>query len=182
MLAINVEDTMRYIPILLGASLAALLGAGAAGADRGQSRSSALGELRFPFDSAALRPEVLAALDKVAAFAAANPDVKIVLDAHTDASGAADYNVKLAIRRAEAVRAKLKAKGVDDNQVVLAIYGESGSHHARDARDRRVTIWSTREPLANLIDHTFAERGTAVRWQRPLTVAQIEGRIPVASR
>jgi hypothetical protein len=45
-----------------------------------------------------------------------------------------------------------------------------------------VTIWSTREPLAALVDHTFAEHGTAVRWRRPLTVAQIEGRTPVASR
>jgi len=173
---------MRYKPILLGASLAALLGAGAASADRGPSRSSTLGELKFPFNSAALRPEAPATLDQVAAFASANPDVKLVLDAHTDASGAAAYNVKLAIRRAEAVRAKLKARGVDDDQIVLAIYGEAGSHHARDAKDRRVTIWSTRAPLATLVDHTFAERGTAVRWQRPLTVAQIEGSTPVASR
>lgn len=174
---------MRYKSILLGASLAALLGAGAAGADRGQPhRSNTLGELKFRFDSAALRPEAPATLDKVATFASANPEAKIVLDAHTDARGEAAYNVKLAIRRAEAVRAKLKARGVDDDQIVLAIYGEDGRHRARDAEDRRVTIWSTREPLATLIDHTFAGRGTAVRWQRPLTVAQIEGSMSVASR
>jgi len=174
---------MRYKSILLGASLAALLGAGAAGADRGQSRrSNPLGELRFPLDSAALRPEAPAMLDKVAAFASANPDAKLVLDAHTDASGPAAYNVKLAIRRAEAVRAKLKARGVDDDQIVLAIYGEDGRHRMHDADDRRVTIWSTREPLASVIDRTFAGRGTAVTWQRPLTVAQIEERVPVASR
>jgi hypothetical protein len=91
--------------------------------------------------------------------------------------------VKLAIRRAEAVRARLKASGVDDNQIVLAIYGEGGPHRARYADDRRVAIWSTRQPLAALIDRTFAGNGTAVTWRRPLTVAQIAGVTePVASR
>jgi len=173
---------MKYRSILFGVSLTALLGAGAAGADRGQSRSSILGELKFRFDSAALRAEAPAVLDEVTAFASANPDAKIVLDAHTDPIGTAAYNVKLAIRRAEAVRATLRHKGVDDDRIVLAIYGEDGRHRARYADDRRVTIWSTREPLAAVIDHTFAGRGTAVTWQRPLTVAQIEGSMPVAAR
>lgn len=174
---------MRYRSILLGASIAALLGPGAAIADNAQShRSGALSELKFHFDSAALRPEAPAALDKIVAFAVANPAAKIVLDGHTDPIGTAVYNVKLAIRRAEAVRARLKAMGVDDDQIVLAIYGKDGERRARYADDRRVTIWSTREPLASLIDHTFAGHGTAVTWQRPLTVAQIEGSMPVATR
>jgi len=171
---------MRYKSILLAAGLATLSGASAASADRGPS--DRLGELKFAFDSAALRAKAPATLDKVAAFASAHPEAKIVLDAHTDPIGAAPYNVKLAIRRAEAVRAGLKARGIEDDQIVLAIYGEDGRHRAHDADDRRVTIWSTREPLATVIDHTFAGRGTAVTWQRPLTVAQIEARQSVASR
>jgi len=174
---------MRYKTILLSASLAAVLGTGAAGADNGQSRRSrTLGELKFAFDSAALRADAPAALDKVAAFAFANPGAKIVLDGHTDPIGTSAYNVGLAIRRAEAVRTQLQAKGIPNDQIVLAIYGEDGEHRARYADDRRVTIWSSREPMASLIDQTLTGRGTAVRWQRPLTVAEIEGRIPVASR
>jgi len=121
-------------------------------------------------------------LDTVAAFASANPDTKIVLDAHTDPIGASDYNVQLAIRRAESVHAQLKTMGVPDDRIVYAIYGEDGDRRASYANDRRVTIWSTREPLATVIDHTFDGRGNAVTWQRPLTVAQIEGADKVASR
>jgi cytochrome c oxidase subunit 2 len=184
MLGVRVEDTMKYTPILLAAGVAALVGSGAAVADGAKShRSSGLGELTFRFDSAALRPGAPVALDKVAAFASAHPDAKIVLDAYTDPIGAADYNVKLALRRASAVRTQLKAMGVDDDQIVFAIYGEDGERRARYADDRRVTIWSTRQPLAAVIDRTFAGHGTAVTWGPPLTVAQIEGRTEsVASR
>jgi outer membrane protein OmpA-like peptidoglycan-associated protein len=187
MLGVRAEDIMKhvkYVSISLAASVASLVGPGAAAADDAHAgRSAALGELTFPFDSAALGAEAPGALDQVAAFASAHPDATIVLDAHTDPIGASDYNVKLAIRRAEAVRAGLRATGLDDNRIVFAIYGEAGEHHARYANDRRVTIWSTRQPLAIVIDRTFAGSGTAVTWRRPLTVAQIQGVTePVASR
>jgi outer membrane protein OmpA-like peptidoglycan-associated protein len=172
---------MTYKSILLGASVVALAGSTAA-ADGRITRSSALGELKFAFDSSTLQADAPAVVGDVAAFAKAHRDAKIVLDAHTDPVGASDYNVKLAIRRAESVRAQLTAKGVSDDQIVLAVYGEDGQLRASHAEDRRVTIWSSHQPLAILIDHTFAGKGTAVTWQRPLSVAQIEGTSPVASR
>jgi hypothetical protein len=172
---------MTYKAILLGAGLAALIGP-AAVADSHGPRGGKLGELKFKFDSAALQADAPAALDRVAAFASANRDAKLVLDAHTDPIGTADYNVKLAIRRAQSVRAKLTAMGVPGDQIVFAVYGEDGRPRASYAEDRRVSIWSTREPLAALIDHTFAGKGTAVTWEKPLSVAEIEGRTPVASR
>jgi hypothetical protein len=72
--------------------------------------------------------------------------------------------------------------GVPDDRIVLAIYGEDGDRRGRHADDRRVTIWSTPEPLAAVIDRTFAENGNAVTWQQPQTVAQIEGTTEVATR
>jgi outer membrane protein OmpA-like peptidoglycan-associated protein len=175
------EDTMSCKSILLGAAVAML--AGPAGAtDVAPGGSDVLGELNFRFDSAALMANAPAALDKVVAFASENPDARIVLDAHTDPIGASDYNVKLAIRRAEAVRAQLKTMGLSDDRIVFAIYGEDGELRPDYAADRRVTVWSTREPLASVIDHTFAGRGNAVTWEQPLSVAQIEGRTGVASR
>jgi outer membrane protein OmpA-like peptidoglycan-associated protein len=173
---------MTYQAILLGAGLAALVGPSAVADNQPSPGTSTLGELKFRFDSAALQADAPDALDRVAAFASENRDAKVVLDAHTDPIGTSDYNVKLAIRRAESVRTALKAKGVDADQIVFAIYGEDGRRRASYADDRRVTIWPTREPLAALIDHTFAGKGTAVTWERPLSVAQIEGRTPVASR
>jgi outer membrane protein OmpA-like peptidoglycan-associated protein len=144
--------------------------------------SNALGEMHFRFDSAALMDQAPGELDKVAAFASGNPSAKIVLNAHTDPVGAADYNVKLAIRRAESVRDRLVEMGVPQDRIVFAIYGEDGAARTTHADDRRVTIWSTHDPLANVIDRTFADNGNAVTWHQPQTVAQIEGGDEVASR
>lgn len=172
---------MRYRSILLGAAAAVL--AGPAGANNApHDRQDALGELHFRFDSARLMADAPGELDKVVAYASANPDARIVLDAHCDPIGASDYNVKLAIRRAESVRERLKGMGLPEDRIVFAIYGEDGARRATYAGDRRVTIWSTREPLAAVIDRTFAGKGEAVTWQQPLTVSQIEGKETVASR
>ena len=172
---------MTLKSILLGAALALLAGPAAA-KDAQPTGSGALGELNFRFDSAALMAEAPGVLDKVVAFASANPDTKIVLDAHCDPVGASTYNVKLAIRRAESVRERLKTMGVPEDRIVFAIYGEDGAKRATYAEDRRVTLWSTREPLAVVIDRTFAGKGEAVTWQQPKTVAEIEGKDQVATR
>jgi outer membrane protein OmpA-like peptidoglycan-associated protein len=173
---------MRLKSILLGAAVATLAGPAAA-QEAPAIRSGALGELHFRFDSADLMSESPSVLGKVVEFASANPDTRIVLDGHCDPVGAADYNVRLAIRRAESVRAELERMGLPKDRIVFAVYGEDGARRATHADDRRVTIWSTREPLAAVIDHTFARKGEAVTWEQPLTVAEIEGRDDdVASR
>jgi outer membrane protein OmpA-like peptidoglycan-associated protein len=172
---------MSYKPILFGAAVAMLTSPAAAN-DAQLDSAGVLGELNFRFDSAALMATAPETLSKVAAYASANPAAKLVLDAHCDPIGASDYNVQLAIRRAESVRTELKTMGVPEDQIVLAIYGEDGARRASYAADRRVTIWATSEPLAMVIDHTFDEKGNAVTWQRPLTVAQIEGATEVATR
>jgi outer membrane protein OmpA-like peptidoglycan-associated protein len=151
-------------------------------ANDAQSSSSTLGELHFRFDSAALMADAPGVLDKVTAYTASNPDAKIVLDAHCDPIGTSDYNVGLAIRRAESVRDQLKVMGVPEDRIVFAVYGEDGARRASHADDRRVTLWATSEPLARVIDQTLAANGNAVTWYRPQTVAQIEGRSQVASR
>jgi outer membrane protein OmpA-like peptidoglycan-associated protein len=181
MLCIHAEDTMMLKSLLLGAAVALL--AGPAAANEAQTTGAgALGELNFRFDSAALMDNAAGVLDQVVAFASANPDSKIVLDAHCDPIGASTYNVKLAIHRAESVRDRLKTMGVPEDRVVFAVYGEDGARRATHAADRRVTIWATSEPLATVIDRTFAGKGEAVTWQRPLSVAQIQGRDEVAAR
>ena len=167
--------------ILLGAAFAMFTGPAVAN-DASTGSADALGELHFRFDSAQLMADAPSTLEQVVAYASANPSAKIVLDAHTDPIGASDYNVQLAIRRAESVRERLAALGVANDRIVLAIYGEDGDRRQSHADDRRVTIWSTPEPLATVIDRTFAEDGNAVTWQQPQTVAQIEGTTEVATR
>ncbi|HEY1555167.1 MAG TPA: OmpA family protein [Kofleriaceae bacterium] len=142
-----------------------------------------LGELHFQFDSARLPVHASDELSRTASVAADHPEMRIVLDAHCDPIGTQAYNVGLAVRRAESVRSRLIAMGVPADQIVFAVYGEAGADRPTYADDRRVTVWATREPLADVVDRTFDASGTAVTWNEPLTTAQIDAAPqPVASR
>lgn len=170
---------MRTHKILLALIVAAVVPRiGTAG-----NKPDQLGEVKFRFDSAVLPADVRAQLDSAATFAATHPSTRLVLDAHCDPIGTSPYNVGLAIRRADSVRDALIEMGVPDEQIVFAIYGKDGAHRARYADDRRVSLWSTREPLSAVVAMTLAGRGTAVTWGKPLTTAEIEtAPEPVASR
>jgi outer membrane protein OmpA-like peptidoglycan-associated protein len=141
-------------------------------------------EVFFSFDSSALASGADSTLDHVVNVAYQTPDSRIVLDAHCDPIGSAPYNTGLAIRRAESVRDALIAKGVDSSRIVFAVYGEDGMQRATHAEDRRVGIMLTKQSVASVIDTTFADHGTAVTWERPMTMAQIEAPLgtSVASR
>lgn len=142
-----------------------------------------LGEVHFAFDSSELPSSENDVLAPAATFAQTHADARIVLDAHCDPIGTAPYNVGLAIRRAETVRDRLIALGVPSEQVVFAVYGKAGADRPTYAEDRRVTLWATREPLADVITRTFDGGGPAVTWEQPLTTAQVDAApAPVAQR
>jgi outer membrane protein OmpA-like peptidoglycan-associated protein len=136
-----------------------------------QIASSPVGEVFFAFDSAE-PPGDLPELAPIVAWAEAHPSGRIVLDGNACSRGPAPYNVRLSARRAEAVRDQLVALGVEDARIVLAVYGEDGQRRATRALDRRVTIWTTQDPLHAIVDHTL-ERGTAVLWSRPVSYAEL---------
>ncbi len=101
--------------------------------------------IQFDFDSARVKPESREALvnlsqamksEKLAA-------AKFAVEGHTDARGRADYNLKLSQQRADAVRAFLKAEGVDDARLVATGKGSSEPANKDDpmaAENRRVRI------------------------------------------
>jgi peptidoglycan-associated lipoprotein len=165
--------------ILFEAALAALA-ASPAVAD--PSTSDTLGEVHFRFDSSQLPDNSQTLLAGAAAYAEQHPASRIVLDAHCDPVGTSVYNTGLAIRRAESVRQQLLSEGVPDEQVVLAIYGKEGEHRATPAEDRRVTVWATTEPVSRVIDKTFAGQGIALRWERPMSVAELQARPQAVAR
>lgn len=70
-----------------------------------------LGDVLFDFDSAGLREESRAALDRIAGILAGKyADREIIVEGHTDATGGADYNLRLSRDRAETVARYLRQR------------------------------------------------------------------------
>ncbi len=78
----------------------------------------------FDFDKSVLKPEGKAKLDDlVSKTSGINLEV-IVAVGHTDSVGSDEYNQKLSVRRAEAVKAYLVSKGIEKNRVYTEGKGE----------------------------------------------------------
>jgi outer membrane protein OmpA-like peptidoglycan-associated protein len=139
-----------------------------------ESETNPVSEVLFGFNSA--EPSAMPDLGPIVQWAKEHRTGSIVLDGSADSAGPADYNVRLSARRAENVRDQLISMGVDENRIVLAVYGEDALRRTDPALDRRVTVWTTHDPLYAIVDQALV-RGTAVLWNRPVTYAEIN---PVA--
>lgn len=79
----------------------------------------------FDFDKAILKPAGKASLDDLSGkLGDMNLEV-IIAVGHTDSVGTDAYNQKLSIRRAEAVKAYLKGKGIEETRIYTEGKGES---------------------------------------------------------
>ncbi|RYE66089.1 MAG: OmpA family protein [Oxalobacteraceae bacterium] len=79
----------------------------------------------FDFDKAILKPAGKASLDELSSkLGDMNLEV-IIAVGHTDSVGTDAYNQKLSIRRAEAVKAYLKGKGIEETRIYTEGKGES---------------------------------------------------------
>ncbi|MGB3617619.1 MAG: OmpA family protein [Catalinimonas sp.] len=79
----------------------------------------------FDFDKSELRPEARQVLEDIVAYAEANPEVQIEMNANTDDIGSSDYNQKLSQRRGKAARDYLTDKGLRRSDLVIDARGES---------------------------------------------------------
>lgn len=77
------------------------------------------------FNSAELSAEMRAALDTEILPKLANGEIRVHVSGHADRIGNADYNKKLSERRADALRAYLVARGVDESKIEIFSYGTS---------------------------------------------------------
>jgi len=99
----------------------------------------------FSLNSAEPLPSGTLKLDQVAKRLGDFPDVRIVVEGHTDSSGAAEYNQRLSERRADAVKDYLVERGVAAGRISTVGLGETqpiGDNDTEEGRaqNRRVVL------------------------------------------
>jgi outer membrane protein OmpA-like peptidoglycan-associated protein len=96
-----------------------------------QMKQTALGatlvlqDVVFETGKADLKPGAAERLRPLAQYLAANPDVKVRVDGHTDAQGSDSYNQDLSERRAQAIRTALSSMSIDPSRIQAIGHGES---------------------------------------------------------
>lgn len=93
--------------------------------------------IHFDFDKADIKAESSATLDEIATLLRTDPSLKLTLVGHTDAQGGADYNMALSGRRAEAVAAALRERGIEDGRLSSRGAGASEPVAGNDSEDGR---------------------------------------------
>jgi peptidoglycan-associated lipoprotein len=96
----------------------------------------------FQYDSDEISGDAEQNLRLKAAVLAANPSVRLRIEGHADQRGSTEYNLALAQRRAEAVRAFLANYGIDPDRFTTVSFGKErplveGDDEESWARNRR---------------------------------------------
>ncbi len=102
----------------------------------------AAAKIFFDFDSYVLSSANKALLQGNAAWLKAHPELRIVIEGHTDERGSSSYNLALGEKRAEAARAYLQNLGIAPERIKVVSYGkekavQGAGNEAVWARDRR---------------------------------------------
>lgn len=111
--------------------------------DRGLLLS--LEDVLFAVDEATLQPGALPDLTRIAEFLRENPERTVLVEGHTDSTGAAAYNLQLSEARASAVESVLIRDGVSPERIRTRGLGQSvpiasNDNAAGRQQNRRVEI------------------------------------------
>jgi iron complex outermembrane receptor protein len=99
----------------------------------------------FDFNKSDLDPRAAAIVDQAAANAGPAKVTQIEVTGHTDTVGSDAYNLRLSQRRAEAVAAELKARGIPSSEIAIHAKGKKDllvptADGVKEPRNRRVEI------------------------------------------
>lgn len=100
-------------------------------------------DVAFDFDKSSLNELGKARVRQVSQLLASVPNLKIVVEGHTDYKGSDEYNMKLGMRRAQTVTKELTELGVDPSRMTPVSFGEGRPLFTEDtdwarAANRRV--------------------------------------------
>ncbi len=93
--------------------------------------------LTFATGSAAIDQSSAAEVDNIAAIMKAYPGVNVRVDGHTDSTGNADSNMQLSQARAEAVKGRLIAQGIDASRLSAKGFGQDSPVATNDTQEGR---------------------------------------------
>ncbi len=88
-----------------------------------QNQTSTLHNIFFDFNSYTLKPQSYIELKKLVYFLKDNPTITIEIAGHTDNVGTAEYNMKLSLKRAMAVKNYLVKNGINPRRLITKGYG-----------------------------------------------------------
>jgi outer membrane protein OmpA-like peptidoglycan-associated protein len=86
----------------------------------------------FASGTAKLPANAMPTVDQLAARLKNNPEIKVVIEGHTDNVGDPGYNQTLAMKRAEAVRSALVHQGIDPSRITVRSLGEQNPVASND--------------------------------------------------
>ncbi len=87
----------------------------------------------FEYAKATISPEMAAQIDNLVTFLKNNPNIKIEIRNHTDSRGSAIHNLKLSIKRANAIKRYLIGHGIRGTRIKAKGMGESQLlNHCKD--------------------------------------------------
>jgi outer membrane protein OmpA-like peptidoglycan-associated protein len=95
--------------------------------------------VNFQFDQSDLTGPAQAILDELASRLTQYPELRVVIEGHTDAIGSHQYNLGLGQRRADAVRQYLAQRGIDAARLEAVSRGESEPIADNDSPEGRAT-------------------------------------------
>jgi outer membrane protein OmpA-like peptidoglycan-associated protein len=99
----------------------------------------------FDLNSATIKAESKPVLEEVLGLLQGEPSWKLTIEGHTDSTGGYDYNLKLSLQRADAVKAYLLAAGIEAGRLQTRGFGsakpvaDNASEMGR-AQNRRVEL------------------------------------------
>ena len=94
--------------------------------------------VNFALNSADLTAAAKKNLDAITEVFQEFPDTNLMIEGHTDDTGAADYNMTLSKKRAQSVANYFKSKGVAGNRFSVEGFGETAPRFKNDSEANRV--------------------------------------------
>ena len=104
-----------------------------------------IGDVLFATGKADLSPDANKSVAKLADFLKKYPNRNVLIEGHTDSVGKDDYNLALSHKRADSVKARLVADGIEAGRITTVGYGKkfpvaSNDTKAGKAQNRRVDV------------------------------------------